>query len=213
MTDRGELTIRAAVKAERARSRKPENFNEEVRNEMDARLSNLEAETMMKPNEQIVSIAGEAADIQHLGFISGWLVDTLENPSSISVDASEQRMSLAAGAGVLQSAVDAANSAEAANSLEKMLCHQLTAVHSAGMKLVARVGGGAMPIVEEARLANAAARMMQVFQEGLLTLQKLKTGGRQTMLVQHVQVSEGSNALVTANVNTSSPSRKIVGGL
>lgn len=213
MTDRGELAIRAAVKGERARVRRPDSFNEAVSNEMDARLARLEAETMLKPPERTVKIAGEVADLEDLDFISGWLVETLENPTSISVDASEQRMNLAAGASVLQLAVDAANSARATNSLEKMLCHQLTAVHSAGMKLVARVGGGGMPIAEEARLANAAARMMQVFQEGLLTLQKLKTGGRQTMLVQHVQVSEGSNALVTANVNTSSPSRKIVGGL
>ena len=86
-------------------------------------------------------------------------------------------MHLAAGAGVLPSAVDAALSAQARSSLEKMLCHQLAAAHSAAMTLVSRVGGGELPIVEESRLANAAARMMQVFQEGLLTLQKLKQVG------------------------------------
>jgi hypothetical protein len=52
-----------------------------------------------------------------------------------------------------------------------------------------------MPPVEEARLANTGARMMQIFQDGLLTLQKLKSGGRQTMIVQHLQVSEGGNAI------------------
>ena len=191
MTDRGELAIRAAAKAERARSRKPENFNEQVSNNMDACLVNLEAEAMMKPSSGIVKISGEVANQADLSFVTGWLVDTLESPTSISVDASEQRLNLAAGAGVLQSAVDAANSAQAANSLEKMLCHQMTGIHSASMKLVGRVGGGTLPPVEEARLANAAARMMQIFQEGLLTLHKLKTGGRQTMVVQHVQVSDG----------------------
>jgi hypothetical protein len=49
---------------------------------------------------------------------------------------------------------------------------------------------------------------MQFFQEGLLALQKLKTGGRQTMIVQHVQVSDGGSALVAASVNGGSPSRK-----
>lgn len=70
-----------------------------------------------------------------------------------------------------------------------------------------------MPPIEEARLANAAARMMQIFQEGLLTLQRLKTGGRQTMIVQHVQVSDGGNALVAASVNGGSPSRKACRGM
>jgi len=211
--DRGELSIQANLNAERARVKRTENFNEKVSNNMDERLERLQAETLLKPPEQTVNVSGEAADLQNLGFISGWLVDTLENPNSISVDASEQRMRLAAGAGVLQSAVDAANSAQAVNSLEKMLCHQLSAVHSAGMKLVGRVGGGGMPPVEEARLANAAARMMQIFQEGVLTLQKLKTGGRQTMIVQHVQVSDGGNALVAASVNGVSPSRRAFQGM
>jgi hypothetical protein len=85
----------------------------------------------------------------------------------ISVDASDQRMHLAAGAGVLQAGVDAAVSAKAGNSLERMFCHQMAAAHRAAMRLVARVGDGGLPTVETARLSNAAARMMQVFQEGL----------------------------------------------
>jgi hypothetical protein len=86
---------------------------------MDERLQRLAAKSWLKPPERTVPDAGEAADLDDLGCGSGWLVDTLENPTSISVDASDQRMSLAAGAGVLQSAVDAANSVQAANSLEK----------------------------------------------------------------------------------------------
>ena len=168
---------------------------------------------MIKPPLRLAKVAGEVANLNDLGCSTSWLVDTLENPNSVSVDASERRLYLAAGAGVLQSAVDAANSGCAENSLEKMLCHQLAAAHSAAMKLVGRVGGGGMPIVEESRLANAAGRMMQIFQEGVLTLQKLKTGGRQTMIVQHVQVSDGGNALVAARVNGSSPSRKAFRGM
>ena len=148
--DRGELSIQANLNAERARVKKAESFNAKVCNNMDERLERLQAQTLLQPLEQTVKVSGEAADLQNLGFISGWLVDTLESPNSISVDASEQRLRLAAGAGVLQSAVDAANSVPAANSLEKMLCHQLSAAHSAAMKLVGRVGGGGMPPVEEA---------------------------------------------------------------
>jgi hypothetical protein len=48
---------------------------------------------------------------------------------------------------------------------------------------------------------------------GVLTLQRLKTGGRQTMIVQHVQVSDGGNALVAASVSGGSPSRKAFRGM
>ena len=52
----------------------------------------------------------------------------------------------------------------------------------------------------EARLSNAAARMMRIFQEGLLTLQKIRTGGKQTVVVQHVQVSEGGQAVIAGSM-------------
>jgi hypothetical protein len=51
-----------------------------------------------------------------------------------------------------------------------------------------------------ARLSNASARMIQVYQEGLLTLQKLRTGGKQTVVVQHVQVGEGGQAVIAGNM-------------
>ena len=40
---------------------------------------------------------------------------------------------------VLSSALDAAVSARAKNSIEKMLCHQMAAAHMAGMELLGRV--------------------------------------------------------------------------
>jgi hypothetical protein len=56
-----------------------------------------------------------------------------------------------------------------------------------------------MPPVEQVRLTNAGARMMQAYQELLLTLQKLRTGGKQTVVVQHVRVS-GGQAVIAGNV-------------
>jgi hypothetical protein len=38
--------------------------------------------------------------------------------------------------------------------------------------------------------------MMSVVQQGLLTLQKLKTGGTQNVVVQHVHVESGGQAIV-----------------
>jgi hypothetical protein len=37
---------------------------------------------------------------------------------------------------------------------------------------------------------------MSVYQEGLLTLAKLRTGGKQTVVVQHVYVTDGGQAVV-----------------
>jgi hypothetical protein len=36
--------------------------------------------------------------------------------------------------------------------------------------------------------------MMMAFQQGLMTLDKLRAGGKQTILVQHVQVNDGGKA-------------------
>ena len=59
-----------------------------------------------------------------------------------------------------------------------------------------------LPPVERARLTNAAARMFEVYQSGCLTLQKLKTRGKQRVLVQHVNVGAGGQALVAGPVWT-----------
>ena len=201
-TDRasGKLAIRALQRQRRAATRKAESLNEAVSNKMDERLAKLEADQMLNPPPGLTKAAGEVVDVDNLRFISGYLVDTLKNPNMISVDASDQRMHLAAGASVLQAAVDAAESAKAGNSLEKMLCHQMATAHMAAMKLVSYSFDQALQPGERARLTNAAARMMQVYQEGFLTLQKIRTGGKQTVVVQHVQVSEGGQAVIAGSV-------------
>ena len=53
----------------------------------------------------------------------------------------------------------------------------------------------------EAYDLNAAARLMSVFQDGALTLQKLRTGGSQVVTVQHVSVAPGAQAVI-GNVST-----------
>jgi hypothetical protein len=64
-----------------------------------------------------------------------------------------------------------------------------------------------LPPVERARLTNAAARMFEVYQSGCLTLQKLKTGGRQRVIVQHVSVGPGGQAVVAGRVDRGSRGR------
>ncbi len=53
------------------------------------------------------------------------------------------------------------------------------------------------------RYGNAAARLMDVYQTGLLTLLKLKTNGQQRVVVQYVNVQEGGKAVVAGNVGGS----------
>ena len=48
---------------------------------------------------------------------------------------------------------------------------------------------------------------MGAFQSGMLTLQKLRTGGNQTVTVQHVNVEAGAQAVI-GNVQTGGAKRR-----
>jgi hypothetical protein len=124
-------------------------------------------------------------------------------------------MDLAGDAGVLDLAADTAQTIQAGDTLEKMLAHQLAAAHALAMKLAGRAMAHTNsaahdrfgPVrreyhaVEAARAANAAARMMTVFQEGLTSLTKLRSGGAQRVVVQHVTVGGGGQAIVAGQVS------------
>jgi hypothetical protein len=142
---------------------------------------------------------------------SGFIDTLLKFPEMVAVDASRQRLSMARQAGVLQLALDAAETCGARNSLEKMLAHQIAAAHAAAMTLqteamglvraCARAGYRDPGLsVEATRLMNASARMMETAQRGVATLHRLRTGGLQTVVVQHVHVSEGGQAVVAGEV-------------
>jgi hypothetical protein len=130
-------------------------------------------------------------------------------PNSISAGASNQRMCAALGADVLEPAVDAAVTAQAANSIEKMLCHQMAGVHFAAMRLLEESATPNLPPGEVARFTNAAARLIDVYQSGCLTLQKLKTRGTQRVLVQYQQVNvgDGGQAVVAGRIGGGSRNR------
>jgi hypothetical protein len=140
--------------------------------------------------------------------------DTLaEGATRIGEDASVQRADLLTQPSfdVLPMAIDAAESIEAGNSLEKMLAHQLALAHHMAMKFADRALSyehqTAGDQVEAARCANTVARLMGVFQDGLLTLQRLRSGGSQTVTVQHVNVAHGGQAIV-GNVQTGAKPRR-----
>jgi len=116
-------------------------------------------------------------------------------------------MSAALGAGVLEPAMDAAMAAQARNSIEKMLCHQLAAAHHTAIRLIEHSTNPNLQAGEVARLTNASARMMDVYQAGCLALLKLKTRGQQRVLVQYVNVGSGGQAVVAGRVDRGSRRR------
>ena len=135
--------------------------------------------------------------------------ETLKAPNSVSAGASVERLRLLDNLGSLQMAVDAAETIDAKNSLEKMLAHQMTACHVMSMSLIGKAVKSTQnytkyypyPDVDKVvRLINASARLMDTFQRGLATIAKIRTGGRQKVTVEHVHVNEGGQAIV-GNVN------------
>jgi hypothetical protein len=172
------------------------------------------AELLALPASPDVGAGDEVVTAQCAGLPeSRWVIrDTLRSGASrIAEDASIRRTDLLMQSSFnsLAMALDAADSIGATNSLEKMLAHQLAVAHEASLRLMDRAlayetAGRAMregDSVEACRLVNAAARMMTTFQDGLLTLQRLRTGGNQTVTVQHVNVAPGAQAIV-GNVQT-----------
>jgi hypothetical protein len=158
-----------------------------------------EAKELLKPAGEIVRGEGEAMDLGASDL--NWnLIDTLKDPDSVSLGASADRMNLLVDADVLEVGLDAVKSAQAENSLEKMLLHQMAAAHRLAMKQMARANDDRLPTVEGMRLMNTAARLMQVFQNACLTLQRIRMGGKQTVVVQHVQVSDGGQAVIAASM-------------
>jgi hypothetical protein len=74
--------------------------------------------------------------------------------------------------------------------------------HLAGMEMLARANASNLPPLEHAQLMNTVARMFDTYANGTITLQKLKSGGRQVVIVQYQQVNVGAGgkALVAGRV-------------
>jgi hypothetical protein len=148
------------------------------------------------------------------------LRDTVRDPSYVTVDASRDRLELAQQAGALELALDAADTIDAENSLERMLAHQLAATHRSTMKLSAQLNRAVerMDVIHEeareranvqaTRLAGAMARLMGSYQSGLLALQRMRSGGQQVVVVQRVEVRDGGQAVVAGRVSAPRNSKR-----
>ena len=211
------LRLREAARQQRARAdnvadRDPTGARWDRRDAADA--DRRADEILTLPEVRAIGAGGEL----HLSRVDAsekpGLACTVADPDLVTVEASRDRLELAADAGALALAVDTADTIRAGNSIEKMLSHQLAAAHTLAMRLTGRADmhsrnaapdafgqtNRAFHAVEAARAANAAARMMEAFQRGLLTLDRLRNGGRQTVVVQHVAVGEGGQAIVAGTL-------------
>jgi hypothetical protein len=180
-----------------------------------ARLKDAErlehvAVALMKPAAAPVVKCGEVTRVFGEIGPNREIVNTLDNPGQAAIDASISRTDLLASApaDIVALAVDAAASAKADNSLMKMLAHQLALIHTLAMKTGSRAlefekrqgvldeGFKQTDSVELARLAQATGRLTSTFQDGLLTLQRMRNGGSQTMTIRHVNDHAGGQALI-----------------
>jgi len=165
-----------------------------------------EAERLVTlPGPPDVGTGGEVVREQSTGYDGkrSYVRDTLsQSPTMIAEEASITRADLLMqpSFNAVAIAVDAAESIGAENSLEKMLAHQMAVAHELAMKFADRALSyehkNAGDQIEACRCANTSARLMGTYQGAMLTLHKLRTGGNQTVTVQHVNVQPGGQAVI-----------------
>jgi hypothetical protein len=144
------------------------------------------------------------------------LVDTVAHPDNVTAEASRDRLVLASNTGSLSLALDAADTIQAQDSLEKMLVHQMAVLHHGMMRATAQMNWELdvrdpnkheAANVRACRLAGAISRMSATYQQGLFTLQRKRTGGNQQVTVKHihqqVNVTQGGQAVVAGDKVTS----------
>lgn len=118
-------------------------------------------------------------------------------PEMIRNDATNHRGMLLSYTGVdcaamaLQLEVDM----KAENSAEKMLCHLMAMAYKGSMEVMRKAYLEDDVVIQSHRL-KSSSKMIDSFSRAMLTMQKVKNGGNQHIVVQHLNVSEGGNALI-----------------
>jgi len=127
----------------------------------------------------------------------GYLRDTLANPDLIAIESSEMRGKLLLTNDVVALGIDVANTIGASNTLEKLLAHEIALAHKIAFEQAALASSGYEVPMAMKRL-QISIKMMNMAQQGMLTLHKLRTGGTQNVVVQHVYVADGGQAVIGA---------------
>jgi hypothetical protein len=187
-----------------------------------------QARTKQLPSSRTeIGAGGELIDIENRCDELG-VVNTVADPDYVTASASRERLELASEAGSLSFALDAAETIQARDSLEKMLVHQMAVLHRGMMRAAIRMneeisrlneqlyhldeGKREAANVRACRLAGAISRMSATYQQGLLTLQRKRTGGNQQVTVKHihqqVNVTDGGQAVVAGDTVTRGPGER-----
>lgn len=125
------------------------------------------------------------------------MANTMANPSAVALDASAQRVELLGQIGVdaVALGLDVAETIGAQNSLEKMLAHQMGALHQAMFNCLTK-SAMATNTNDAIRYMNMAMKIARTFQGGMETLKRMRSSGQQSITVQHVTVSDGGQAVI-----------------
>ena len=82
------------------------------------------------------------------------------------------------------------------DELEGMLAIQMIGVHNMAMETLARAGYRDQTFEGKQANINQATKMLRTFMAQVEALKKYRTGGQQKMIVEHVNVNEGGQAVV-----------------
>jgi hypothetical protein len=141
---------------------------------------------------------------------------SLGTSSSDFVNASLLQLQAAArfpGSGISETAMNAAlamiEAAVPQNEIEGALAIQMACTHTAAMSVLARFAGGWVAQAGVVAFSSAATRLLRAYAAQVETLRRLRHGGDQYVRVEHVQVSDGGQALI-GNVKTRESQKQAV---
>lgn len=193
-TTRAVKTLQRSIRGQAQRARAQFSGGEvDEALDYDIAASGMLAADSLQHVSAVTMVSGGEAVPQH----ETQLMDTLAAPGATALDASASRLDLITNMGtdVAAMALDASNTIQASNSLEKMLAHQMAVCHNGAMRYVSKAALEQEP-VHAVKMMNLGVRLMETFQSGLITLKRLRSSGEQRIMVQHVDVREGGQAVI-----------------
>ena len=97
----------------------------------------------------------------------------------------------------MNAALAAIDGMRPADEIEAMLAVQMVATHEVAMDMLARAKrADRMPILQEC--GSLAVKLLRTYTAQVEALARLRRGGEQRVIVQHVNVNEGGQAIVVA---------------
>ncbi len=104
---------------------------------------------------------------------------------------------------VLNGMLAVIDSIDPQDSVEGMLAAQMVATHSAALDMIGYANRAKTAELTDAYLKNAT-KLMDQYTKQLSALDKHRKGGKQTVVVKHVHVHEGGQAVIDSNIQTAS---------